>query len=66
MAKRGVKRYMGEGRLMSVQNFNDLHAHYAHDVVVAQYTDNTGNAMGAAIECLDCNEVLLDYDKEEE
>jgi len=51
---------------MSAQNYGDLIAHYGHDIVVAQYTTQTGAAQAVAIECNDCNEVLLDYDKEGE
>lgn len=46
---------------MSVQNFTDLLQHYAHQVVVARYTDNEGKVQNVAIECNDCGDVLLEY-----
>ena len=49
---------------MSAQNFNDLIEHYGHEVVVARYTDEKGDAQAVAVECNDCHEVLLDYDRE--
>jgi hypothetical protein len=49
---------------MSVQNFDELYAHYGHEVVVARYTGRDNNPLNVAIECNDCNEVLVDYDKE--
>lgn len=51
---------------MSVQNYGDLIAHYGHDIAVARYTTQTGATQAVAIECNDCNEVLLDYDSEGE
>jgi hypothetical protein len=51
---------------MSVQNFNDLNEHYGHELVVRHYQDTLGNPINVAIECEDCHEVLLDYDKEGE
>jgi len=47
-----------------VSNFNELHKHYGHQVVVAQYTDTMGEPIAVSIECMDCYEVLVDYDKE--
>ena len=51
---------------MSATNFKELYKHYAHNVVVAQYTGLDGEAVGVAIECEECKEVLLDYDNERE
>jgi hypothetical protein len=48
-----------------VSNFTELHKHYGHQVVVAQYTDIKGEPVAVAIECMDCYEVLVDYDNEE-
>jgi hypothetical protein len=48
-----------------MSNFTELHKHYGHQVVVAQYTDTEGEPVAVAIECMDCYEVLVDYDKEE-
>jgi len=39
--------------------------YYGHQVEVAQYTDKGGEAVGVSIECMDCYEVLIDYDREE-
>lgn len=47
---------------MGVSNFQDLKNHAGHNVVVVIYGDDHN----AAIECEDCNEVLLDYDNVEE
>jgi hypothetical protein len=47
---------------MSVQTYNDLADHFGHTVSVAMY----GEGANVAIECEDCYEVLLDFDKEEQ
>lgn len=54
---------------MSVQNFTDLLQHYGHEVVIAKYevvqnqkTDNKNEVQNVAIECVDCSDVLLDFD----
>ncbi len=44
---------------MSVLNYEELKAHRGHKIVVVTYGEQN-----AAIECEDCNEVLLDFDKE--
>lgn len=43
---------------MSVQNYDDLAEHYGHNIEVAIY----GEGDNVAIECNECNEVLLDFD----
>ncbi len=48
---------------MSVQNFNDLADHIGHDLNVAVYGKQGENI---AIECGNCNEVLVDFDREGE
>lgn len=48
---------------MSVSSFKDLKHHVGHEVEVVTYGDPPVNV---AIECLDCNEVLLDFDREED
>jgi hypothetical protein len=48
--------------IMSVQTYNELADHYGHSLNVAIYGDQTN----IAIECENCNEVLLDFDNEEE
>jgi len=57
---------VGGSRVMSATNFEELYKHYAHHVVVAQYTGADNKPAGVAIECEDCHEVLLDYDNEGE
>jgi hypothetical protein len=47
---------------VSVQNYADLSAHQGHNLTVALY----GEGVNVAIECEECHEVLLDYDKEGE
>jgi hypothetical protein len=47
---------------VSVQTFNELADHYGHSLNVAIYGDQTN----IAIECENCNEVLLDFDNEGE
>jgi hypothetical protein len=49
---------------MSASNFDELYRHYGHQVVVAHYTDEEGKVIGVAVECEECYEVLMDYDKE--
>ena len=51
---------------MSVQTFDELVTHYGHSVVVARYTTIVGTVQAVAIECEDCQEILIDYDKEGE
>ena len=51
---------------MSVSNFSELENHIGHDVKVVFYADDKGNRYNVAIECYDCNEVLLDFDRDEE
>ena len=46
---------------MSATNYNDLKRHIGHNIVCISYGEEAENV---AIECEDCNEVLLDYDKE--
>lgn len=40
----------------------EIKRHYGHEIVVAQYTDQQGDPVNFAIECLDCYEVLADED----
>jgi hypothetical protein len=46
---------------MSVYDFSGLAAHAGHKIECAIY----GNNVNAAVECVDCHEVLLDFDKDE-
>lgn len=45
---------------MSATDYNDLHRHLGHNVEVVSYADTN-----VAIECQECYEVLLDFDKGE-
>lgn len=46
---------------MSATDYNDLSQHIGHKVEVVAYADTN-----VAIECEECSEVLLDFDKEVE
>lgn len=46
---------------MSAFNYNELKRHVGHDIVCVSY----GDGVNVAVECEDCNEVLLDYDKDD-
>lgn len=42
---------------MTITNYNELRNHAGHAVEIVVY----GDEAGVALECLDCNEVLLDF-----
>ena len=46
---------------MSAFNYDELKRHVGHTITCVTY----GEGQNVAIECEDCNEVLLDYDKDE-
>lgn len=46
---------------MSAFNYDELKRHVGHKITCVTY----GECQNVAIECEDCNEVLLDYDKDE-
>ena len=47
---------------MGVTSFEELMNHLGHDIEIVMY----GNPpINVAIECLTCNEVLIDFDKED-
>ena len=46
---------------MSAFNYDELKRHAGHKITCVTY----GEGQNVAIECEDCNEVLLDYDKNE-
>lgn len=51
---------------MGVQNFDDLYRHSECQIAIQTYENSTnGEVINVAIECLDCYEVLLDFDKED-
>lgn len=37
-----------------------IRRHYGHEVVIGQYTDENGEPLNYAVECLDCYEVIID------
>ena len=47
---------------MIINNYEELSTHYGHSLEVVMY----GEGVNVSLECEDCNEVLLDYDKGEE
>jgi hypothetical protein len=49
---------------MAATDFNDLIRHEEHEITIATYYDLDLNTVNVAIECMDCHEVLLDFDKE--
>lgn len=54
---------------MSATNYNDLRRHIGHNIVCVCYADRTDKSVdpyNVSVECTDCNEVLLSYDKEED
>lgn len=46
---------------MSCQNFNELKRHLGHKISLVMY-----GKQNVSIECENCKEVLIDYDKQEE
>ena len=51
---------------MGVSNYEELKRHIEHKVEVAWYGDGRENPDNVAIECMDCGEVLLDFDRDTE
>ena len=47
---------------MSVNSYAELKRHVGHKIVCVKY----GKDANVALECETCNDVLLDYDKEDE
>jgi len=53
---------------MSCTNYEDLKAHLGHKIVCVAYGRKTLRGcerVNIAIECEDCNEVIIDFDKPE-
>jgi hypothetical protein len=50
-------------RFMSAYTFSDLNRHVGHRIECVNYGDPPVNA---SVECMDCNEVILDFDKADE
>jgi len=51
---------------MSAETYEDLKKHYGHEIVVGQYTNGEGEALAYSVECNDCDEALLTYEREGE
>lgn len=50
---------------MAVSTFKDLNEHAGHHVEVNTYVDKVHNiVVNVAVECMDCNCVLFDFDNE--
>ena len=47
---------------MSVHNYRELARHAGHTIECAIYGDDDN----AALECMDCSEILVDFNAEEE
>ena len=43
---------------MSATNYNELNLHVGHTLECVSY----GNGYNVAVECVDCNEVIVDFD----
>jgi hypothetical protein len=52
---------------MAAHNFTDLIQHEGHNVVVVTYGDHRISEipLNVAVECEDCGEVILDFDRED-
>ena len=48
---------------MSVYDYKSLLEHVGHKIVIVTYGRSINDSVNVAIECEDCNEVLLDYNK---
>lgn len=47
---------------MSVNNFKELLAHKGHRLAITTYSEDGKYIENVALECLRCNEVLMDFD----
>ena len=50
---------------MGSYSYNDLRRHIGHKIVCVCYGKDGQTPDNVAVECETCNEVLLDFDKEE-
>ena len=48
---------------MSAMNYEDLENHIDHKLIIVKYEGKDKYGKGIAIECEDCNEVLIDYSR---
>lgn len=51
---------------MSAWNYTELRRHIGHHIVCVGYGNPEENPANVAVECEDCNEVILDYDDDTE
>jgi len=49
---------------MAAHSYADVASHLGHNLEVAIYGNGVDNPTSTAIECTDCYEVLVDFDKE--
>lgn len=45
--------------------FEELNAHWGHNIEVVRYGNENVGTVNVAIECVDCGVVLIDFDREE-
>jgi len=51
---------------MSAASYAELRAHVGHRIECVVYgVDSAGQPENVAVECIDCYEVILDYDRDE-
>ena len=48
---------------MSIGNYEELRLHIGHKIVCVCYGEENKDPENIAIECEDCDEVLISYDK---
>ena len=51
---------------MSCNNFKELKEHIGHNIVCVSYVNDDLEPINVAIECETCNEVIIDFDNEED
>ena len=54
----GIKKHLSGEVLMGVTNYKELKEHKGHKIVCVSYGNDN-----ISIECEDCKEVLMDFDK---
>jgi len=50
---------------MGAWSFEELRRHIGHEITCTAYSDLLGHVYNVAVECENCNEVLLDFDNPE-
>jgi len=62
--KKGLNMSIDLSENGNVKNgYEDLKKHIGHNIVVVGYGTPAEPSINVAIECEDCNEVLIDFDK---